>query len=119
MERWACAVVRMGIPEERFWSLSPREYAYMREAWSDGEKSQINMLASLRAEIRNAWTPRKDGSPWTVWECGGVDPPPPKRNTLTPEEFQKKVIMMYGPDGKGAKHSGAVAAMRGKGQPLR
>lgn len=80
------------------------------------------MFAQLRADIHNGWMPKKHGV-WTAQDFGFGDPVAADdlRCKLTPEELQRKVIAMWGPDGRGHrpdKPGSAVAALKGKGQPL-
>lgn len=82
------------------------------------------MLAVLRAEIRNAWTPKQNHQPWTPQELGasGKAPERDPRKKWTPDEFRAKVVAIYGPDGRGPQKAGApgsaLASLRGTGQPI-
>ena len=82
------------------------------------------MLAILRADIHNGWMPRKDNRAWTPQEFGasGKKPNRDPRKKWTPEEFQQHVMRQFGADGKGlttpGKPGSALAALKGKGQPI-
>lgn len=124
MERWAFGVISLGLDEERFWSLSPKEFRYLTKQWEAKQDREAAMFAQLRADIHNGWMPRKSGTPWKADDFGAprMEKWKHPRTTMTPESLQARMIEQFGPSGNGwrgaPRKMEIITSLKGKGQPL-
>ena len=84
------------MSRQDYWDSTHRELAARRKIWQDQRQFQVTMFAQLRADIHNSseMLQRRDKRRWEAPDFGAkVDPKTWKhpRNTLTPEELQKRL----------------------------
>ncbi len=79
----------------------------------------MSIVQNLLAGLANGQLSRKDGRGWSAEDFGAKPMPKkkPKRVKITPEEFQRRAIAGWGPDGKGRKLH-VVESLKGIGQPI-
>lgn len=93
----------LGLSRAEFWDMSEPEYRARLRIWKDSQRVKETMFAQLRADIHNSSEilQRKDKRRWEAADFGAkADPRTWKhpRNTLTPEELQKRLMMQFGED---------------------
>ena len=90
----------LGLSRTEFWDSTHREIAARRKIWEDQRQFQVTMFAQIRADIYNSseMLKRSDKRQWEASDFGAkTDPKKWKhpRNTLTPEELQRRLSMSY------------------------
>jgi len=50
---WSIGVVFLGLPEERFWSLTPREYSLLLQRYAERRRHELEGSALVAAMLYN------------------------------------------------------------------
>ena len=67
---WTFAIIEVGLPDEFFWQLTPREFWALCERWGDREKRDVEFKNRLTARICSIIAnvnrdPKSKPQPWT------------------------------------------------------
>lgn len=94
----------LGMAKRELWSLTPRQYVARRKVWEDSRDLELTKFAQLRADIHNSseMLQRKDKRRWEAADFGAKQDAAKwkhPRNTLSPEELQRRLMMTFGEEG--------------------